>query len=599
MRLLSETKGIGDGKVGGRDIAPGSPAEAFANVMKAIFGKDAATAAEALKLQYEVWGTDVQKSLAAQRRLDQIQTEYSKGTAALPKAAYWNNPAEMLARAHEIYVSEMIQRQGGDTRAVAKAHYTTEKPGDVFSTYYPQAAERDHIFQKFTDLHDALRRDDIMGAGATGERPGDLNIVDPRVWDKMVDPKRDPGLFAALRREVQAQKNFRAKLWGRMGFSETAADPGHLGIGTRMADTARALTYSIRGIGDAVTERQPKGAARDAYQHIMDLIAPAEGIRSAEDAIGRHIGPVFEEDVRGHARPNINKTSNILAANGLDWSEQAHTPTQQMIQSRTGAVRDVNTEKAMLRHTMTEGRDDNFVPTGSKTGKAVPIPDNIKAAGASLRFLLDQEWRRNQKAGLDVGYARNGYFPRQYDDHKIYGNETGFKKAATELHRTIFEKDVGDDPAKLLAAHDRMPKDIRDGLAPDVQDGIKDLRANLKQQDRLQSAVDDGTHKDPVAAKAELDQLKTDAAKLHDDLHDPVRGLYAQTAANDWFTRINNGDPADFDTRGPTASYMRGEIAPGSRHDHARLHGQRSDDGAPALLPAVGPQSGLRQPVRR
>lgn len=552
MKLLSQTKDVSDGTMGGRPVLPGSSSDAFVNVIKGLFGQDAKTAAEALKLQYEARGTDVNKGLAAQLRLDNIETNYAKGAKSIdgPKG-YWAKPAELLARAHEAYVSEMIRRNGGDTGSVVKPYYDSAAKGDLFDKLYPQQGEKDHIFQTFTDLHDALRREQIMGTDAIGKRPDGLDIVDPSKWHLMVDQPQQGGITGVLKREVQAQKNFRAQVWDRLGYNESAADPGRLGIKTRAADTARALTYSIRGIGNAVTARQPAGLGREAFQNLMDRIAPAEHLRDAAHAQGRYIGPVFEESVRESARPKINQVGNILLQHGLDWNDL--TSTQRML-------RDVGTEKLMLRHVLTEGDAHNFVPENSKTGAAVPIPDKIVQAGGKLRYLLDKEWDANTKAGIDVGYARSGYFPRQYDDTKIYGDAAGFKTAAEKLHGVMFDQDVGDDPAKLLAAHDRLPKDVTSGLDPDVQDGVTALRANLKAQDKLRDGVEAGTA--TPADTAKLTQLQTEAADLHDQLHDPVRDLYAETAAHDWFNRINTGDPNSYDTRGPNASYTAKRVLP-------------------------------------
>ena len=419
-RLLSELKGTGDEKIAGKVVMPGSPGEAFVRVLQTIYGKHAATAAEALRLEFTLRATrDPAARIKIMQRMEEIGTEFANAQKNRPNNEYWGTPAEMLARAHEAYVSEMIQRQGGDTRAVVKPYYDGQGPKDTFARLYPQQAERDAIFQRFTDLHDALRRQSILdpnGTG-TGARPNGLDIVDPRVWDRMANPKLDPGLWARLKRGILGAKNQRESAWDRLGYNERAANPGRLGVATRAADAARGLTYSIRGIGDAITARQPP-RARAAYQKIMDLVSPAEHVRSAAGAAGRYFGPVFEEDVRAHARPNTNRMANIL-----DHNDLAQMNDQQ---------------KMMLRHVLTEG--DAAYTEG---GRTIPVPANIARAGSHLRYLLDQEWERNRKSGVDVGYARSGYFPRMYDDHKIYGDQDKFEKAARDLHTLMFNQEVG------------------------------------------------------------------------------------------------------------------------------------------------------------
>lgn len=539
MRLLSEGKGITEGTVGGRKFGPSTPAEGFAGVMRAIYGKDAATAAEALKLQYEVRTTkDPVRAIKAQQRLEAIQSGFVKDARGMP-GKYWSRPAELLARAHEAYVGDVMERQGGDTRAIAKPYYDAAA-GDPFEKLYPKDADRARIFQAFTDMHDRLRAAALLGDGmGPASRPGGLDIVDPHVWDKMADTKQSPGVWAALKREANALKNFREQAWTRLGYDAKAADPGRLSVGMRAADAGRALTYSIRGVGNAITERQPP-AARKAYQAIMDKIAPAEHLRDASKAAGRYVGPVFEERVRDNARPNVNRMTNILDQNGL--------------------AKMSDTEKAQLRHILTEGDANSYVPDGAS--KAVPVPPHVAKAAGALRYLLDQEWERNQKAGIDVGYAKNGYFPRSYDDTKIYGDQRGFQEQAAKLHTLMFEKDVGDDPAKLLEAHGRLPGDVRDALPQDVRDAMGVLKKNLREHDRLRDGLDNGTSADPVKDDARLAVLRQEAGDLHDAHAGAVRDAYAQHAAENWFDRINSGDPADFDTRGPNASFTNGRVLP-------------------------------------
>lgn len=540
MRLLSMTSGIQQtpATVAGRLVKVDTPAEAFVGVLQTMYGGDAPTAAEALNLQLKLRSGKPAEVLAATRRLEAIETKFAKSSRKVPNGvAYWSAPHEMLARAHEAYVSHLIQLQGGDTRAVAKPYYDAQGKPNGFEQFYPQLDERMHIFQAFTDLHDALRRQNLLGAGI-GARPDGLDIVDPVVWDKMANTKQAPGLVNALRREVQAQKNWRKQVWDRLGYNDRAANPGNLTVGTRAMDSARNMFGSIRGIGNVLTARQPAGAARDNFQHIMDLISPAESVRDPAKAAGRYFGPVFEEEVREHARPNINRMANILDQHGL----ADMTPM----------------EKLMLRHTMTEGRDDSFIPPNEKN--ATPIYTNISKAGGDLRHLLNLEWQRNQDAGMKIGYARNGYFPRMYDDHKIFGDRPGFEAAGTKLHRVIFEQAVGDDPAKLLAAHDRLPKEVRDNLPPQVQNDVVDLRANLKQQDRLRDGLAQSA--DPAADQDAIDRLQDEARDLHDAIHDEVRDAYATHAAREWWLSINEGDPTDFDTRGPNAGYLNKRVLP-------------------------------------
>jgi hypothetical protein len=532
-RLLSTTAAAATGRL---DKVPGSSAEGFANVMRAIYGKDAATAAEALRMHYLTGSNNKSVAFNAKLRLDEIKNQFVKNAEAAggPKG-YYANPAELLARSHEAYVSQTIRDAGGDTRGVAKPTHTGVSP--EFDRLYPQEDDRARIFQAYRDMHDALRREQILGDHAAA-RPDGQDIIDPTQWHKMADTQADPGLTASLKREAQAFKGFRNKLRHNLGYDETAAHAGPLTLKVRTGDALANLVATARTVGNRLTKRQPKGAARDAFQEIMDKLTPAEHLRDAAHAAHRWLGPVFEEDVREHSRGNINKLTNILDAHKLG-SMSAE-------------------EKLMLRHVLTEGDK----PFTSPSGRTTAIPKSVSEAAGKLRFLLDQEWERNREAGIDIGYARSGYFPRQYDDHRIFGDPVGFKRQAAKLHSIMFDSEVGDDPEKLLEAHDRLPKDVREGMPQDVRDGMAALRKNLKDQDKLTAQIETAPGEDKPALQTKLDQLKGDAADLHENFHEQVRDIYAHNAANDWFTRINAGDPTDFDTRGPNAAYLNKRVLP-------------------------------------
>ncbi len=535
-RLLSMTKGVGEdpAKIAGKPVLPNTPAEAFVNVLRTMYGKHAATAAEALRAQYDLRSGDVTKSLAAQRKLDAIgETDFAKNAKAVPGGKdYWGTPHEMLARAHEAYVSDMIQRGGGDTRAITKPYYD-DQGKDGLAKFYPQASERDAIFQSFTDLYDRLRAQSILGAG-TADRPTGLDIVDVPSWGKLADTKADLALTGRLQREVQALKNFGDQLRDNLGFRKDGAVPGGLTIGTRAMDSVRVATHSMRSRAEMYVHRQPTPEARAALQGIVDKITPAEGLRSPEAAAGREVGPVFEQAARRNAQRNVVAFENALDDHGLTKM----TPTQEL----------------MLHHVLTTGDVTSFVPPNSTTGRPVPVPPAIATAAGKIRYLLDQEWERNKAAGIDVGYAKSGYFPRVDDDYKIWRDRTGFETQAGKVYKGMFDSEVGGDPVKLLEAHDRLAKTVRDGLPQETQNGIAKLRANLRAQDKLDPA-------DPAIASA-LDTLRNEAADLHDQHSGAVGDAFAADAAREWWLHKATGNPTDFTHRGPNASYTAGRVLP-------------------------------------
>ncbi len=86
----------------------------------------------------------------------------------------------MLARAHEAYVADAIERQGGDTRGVAKPDYSSAGPNDAFGKLYPQGEERTPIFGALANLYDRMRAETLLGTEAAAKRPDGLGTVDPQ-----------------------------------------------------------------------------------------------------------------------------------------------------------------------------------------------------------------------------------------------------------------------------------------------------------------------------------------------------------------------------------------------------------------------------------
>jgi hypothetical protein len=543
MKLLSETRPLAtQGMVGGRKIQPGSTAEAFVNVLHAIYGKDAATAQEALRLQF------APKTPANEARLAAIQSRFSEGARGSGNAKYYNSPVEMLARSHEAYVGEAIRAQeGGDATGVAKPFYDSVQAGDTFERLYPQQAERDAIFLAYRDLHDQIRAGAILGQGQ-GVRPGTLGMVDQANWHKLANVDANPGFVAKLKREVQAVRNPLDTMRERAGINPDAADPGHRTLRVRAMDSSYAVFASTRGVARRLADQQQSPGSKHAFTQIVDHLTPAEGkdVRSAEGAAKHYIGPTWGEQERRLPAQWTSQFVDILKTHGI-------------VDRSTDKINLNHEQNLMLRHLLTEGRDDNFVRPGETTPvPASAIPQNYKDAAPHIRFLLNQVHDALKAAGVDLGYAESGYLPRIYDEMMITANREKFITQASELHRIEFDRSVNQDPALFMAQHDSLSAMQRGQLPQDVQDNVKTLRDNLNQQDKIQSQVEAGTHPDPVQAAADMARLQTDAQDLLTQLHDPVRDHVATTEATNWQQQVDLGNPADFDSAGPNASITRG-----------------------------------------
>ncbi len=523
-KLLSRTKGMQDDptRLAGKPVTPGSSPEAFAGVLRAIYGKDAATAAEVLKAQMDARHPDPAISAPAKTRLVQIESRFSKDARAAGK--YWADPAEMLARAHDAYIADAIKMQGGDTASVALS--------DSDHPLFPQGPDRMRVFQAFNDLHAALQRESVLGTGS-GARPPTYDAIDPIEWDKWTGPQKPGGPFSILRREALANKNWREQFWERAGYDKKGADPGMLTRGVRAKDALLNLFAAQREVGNAIIKRQTSSVAKANFQKIMDRLSPAEHVHTAALAQGREVGQVYEEAAREWSKRNLGRMVNILEMHDL------------------GKMTDK--EGLMLRHLMTEGRDDDYIPDGA----AGPIyfPDNFHAAAKALRFLLNEEWERIKAAGIPIGYARSGFFPRIYDDLKIMSDRAGFEADAVKLHNIIFDQHVGTDPSKAVAVYDSLTNVQKAELPKTTMEAADKLKSNLYKQDKIKNAIESGAA--APADHTKLAQLQQDAVALHAELSNPLRDDWSRRAAEDWWLKASGSDPMDFDTKGPTTAFTR------------------------------------------
>ncbi len=269
---------------------------------------------------------------------------------------------------------------------------------------------------------------------------------------------------------------------------------------------------------------------------------------------GRYTAEHFEERTRNRGREFTRRLGNIYTNAGLDplkMSEQ---------------------ENQMLRHVLTEG-NANFPPDPRHPNATIPIPDHILAAGGNLRDLLNEAWSLAHRSGLDIGYAKSGYFPRMYDLAKILTDGTGFTEAAKQVHKIMFDNDVGRPGANPEALFEKWnskmsPEDKRNAPGS-LRADMLGLGKNLARQRAIEAELANpiaaepgkpGT--DPIALRAELDQLRrlatANAERIHPVLSDHLAGL----DADDWRLRMTTGAPTEFDGQGPSGRFLNARTLP-------------------------------------
>ena len=247
--------------------------------------------------------------------------------------------------------------------------------------------------------------------------------------------------------------------------------------------------------------------AKAILQPILDSLATAPGS-------GRYTPENFEEKVRDTGRGWTRQFGNMLEDAGFKMALSS------IVQPRLGNYEAMTTEQGlMLRHGLVTG--DTKMPDGT------PIPANIQELTGQVRELLDGVWSHARDAGLDIGYAKNGFYPRIYDRYQAAADPAGFRKAAHELYSFMFDQELGapgSDPQALLEKWTTMPRESR---AMRTSNSLpighaEQERRNLRRQREIEESPA------PTAAEtAELDQLKIDAEQLAIDAHDSLRGHIA------------------------------------------------------------------------
>jgi hypothetical protein len=528
---------------------------AFAKVINLMFYEDAAFAAKHLDLEAQAakvdkFGNPTKGALDAQAKLDQLDAAGSKlriqpsefrsqsATYHPPKAGYYASVYEMLARAHEAYGAWRMETNGVDPRGVLMPDEAyINDTAQMFKTIYPQEAERAAIFAAFDEMHAALARDQALSNGQPAGSFANYGMSDPHHWPVTVPHAGGSKVARVLKAEINKLSNLTANFTKQWLFDANRPDPGNLTLGVRLADHARALTFTGHGLMETIIARSPD-AAKPIFTQIMDLLAAAPGER-------RYTPMNFGESVRVKSREWTRRYGNMLDAQGFDLNTMTALEGEQ------------------LRHILT---------TGETKYNGENIPLKVINAEKNVRNLLNEAWNASDKAGLDIGYAKNGYFPRLYDQARIFSDPSGFKDAASEMHRFMFDQEIGpagDNPEALLEKWNSLARTDKATAGANLTAEMRGLAANLRRQREIEAQLVPGSNQPASPAgvtaaqlRAELAQLKIDARDLAQSTHGAVRDHIADLAADNWLTRLITGESHDFDSTGPSGQYLNTRVLP-------------------------------------
>jgi hypothetical protein len=545
-------------RAGDLDTRDGTQA-AFAKLINTMFYDSGAEMLQWYKLEQDAAridkaGNPTKAAIEARRNLEALNkgasrqriqpSQFRLMAVQFGDPNYWASSYEMLARTGEAWIARQMENNGVDPRGVVMpdAAYLNETDQRLRMTF-PKDEERTAIFAAYSDLFDRLKNDGII----TGPTAPKADFPGATIgWSQQTPKAAQRTSFGqAVRRELNGLAAGTRKILHPIreltGGDLRPAPPKGLSAKTRAADRVRVFLNSYGANMRVIIARHPGPGGR-ALQAIYDRVAPPKGS-------GRAVGETFIEDHRAMDNILRNRMGQIFTANGID-----------NLNDMTAL------EGAMIHHVMTTG--DKTYPHDplnlSPNAPSDPIPQNLqRIAGALQGDLLNPLYRELDTAGFSVGVAPNGYFPRIYDEQRVYSNPTGFKEAATRMHQLMFDKDVGapgDNPGRLLERWMQLTKAERALADPSIPTAMKALRKNLRQQAEVKEQLK--ANPGDAALQAKLDALEDEARQLAEDNHELVRDHVAMLAAEDWAHRIIAGDPLEFEKLGPSGRFLNRRVLP-------------------------------------
>ncbi|MBU0865064.1 MAG: hypothetical protein KKA44_17915 [Alphaproteobacteria bacterium] len=539
IRQMGENLADADG-IPNRDIRDG-----FIHLLNTMFFDKAGLATRVLDLEAKIASTKGDKVRAdLQRQIDNITAGNAKPRgltsdfAKLSKAfgdknanqEYWTSPTEMLARAFEAYVSYKAEAAGMSTEFIGKGDAAYLSDADErFAMTFPKGTERLRIFDAFDNIFAHIATQEALGVGAaTMPDPAAKATRNPFEQPAMVAPRERNFFRAAIGNEFDA-------IWSQR----------------------EARRKRLRD--------RPSSDEASMLRHMHDALSYFKyGMTARLKMLGRR-----------YDAPTVRKLHDMLThtagdkSTGRDYLRAIDLRTNQYQNRVSLLVGNYNAEINRSRSrelSITESDHLRDLLTSTET-TAESKPMQILAAG--LRKLSDDIFYDMQRAGIDVGYARNGYLQRIYDDAIIGGDEAGFLAQAAQAYEIAFDRQWGDSDAvltddealpKFMAAARDLARQGHDGIA-DPYRAVAKLRKQITAVNRSIGAAEKAGD-DTDALQGQLADLDEQISEAFGEFYDVVRTAWAKQAAAEWLVKIQSSNPHDVDSRGPDGNFLKGRALP-------------------------------------
>ncbi|MBP8216074.1 MAG: hypothetical protein KAX54_00325 [Thauera sp.] len=491
--------------------------EAYAGIMRALYGDHAQISALILRLQSEAAqigadGKPTPAAVRAQRLMHDLRAgkrvpdaylsayfktsaDYDKATAA---GDYFTDPAEMFARAFEAWAGATVATISPDLpQSFLSKGFGYENDVDPrLRMTFPKGADAAQFAVAMGELQHAMTRVNLF-PGEAAARPDDVSILSDNALLKRI-PKEGFAAreAAAARRTVDAWR----RVFKRGSLSSTTSSVGEMARGV-WNDYLNSLTASLHSI--AVRQADPD--ARKAFTNIADMLG-------ADPGSGRFMANTWQQDVEVKGRRRLNMISAALAKHGREQFTDA--------------------ERSTLRALL--------------TGQKVQANASMKALAGDLRAVLDNIWYDLKDAGVQVGYAA-GYLPRIPNLAEVDKDPKGFVADARKVYALMFDREViqNDDAEAQRKDINAVIRGLRSAVIPTPE-------GEVVGQSRL-TAADEAL----IAAWRKKDTDATRGAMLA-----VLQERYGLHAAERWRSAMRVGDANDFDTMGPQASFLKGRVLP-------------------------------------
>ena len=557
------------------DGAPANVEEAYFALMRALF-RDKATEAAALKrvdaeitavkARAEKAGRDVTeqknyKELVAKRdRILQGNTKMpSIGKTQMRKDAeffaaitqsdanYWASPYEMAARAFEAFSVTQVTNAGLQADFLGKDRegydMTLEQLGVTregllepenmlrvldsrLALTFPKDSERVEIFGAFRNLMDALAVETALGEGTIRSETGQDFVLDVRDFHNVPEPE-SKGFIADQKAAHRRAKNFADRMQDRAdqyGGKHKGVKSFYVAVEDLVFSP---LFYQKQGALKALIKRYPNN---DALQYIFKNLA---------SQTGGELQSTREGGTMSDAQARQTRIFADRMKSALDKHEYAEFSVEEVQQ-----LRDILISEEPLDTT-----------------------ERVKQLAGDMRLIYNGMYEYNRNAGLDIGYAPNGYVPRMLDLAEVYADLDGFLTQSRQVYEVVWDNEVGTygDVADIDADFVVQTVQFIQKARVSIEEYVPNTtdRKSLGNSRQYTSFTGSEAYKSFRTAYSKLDALKKDPTAKPKDIADAeqkledaldqirsrfdtffadMRNLYGEYRGKNWRQSITNSN---------------------------------------------------------